>query len=170
MKVGIGMGAVSCGVSCAASCGVLCGASCGVSCKGLAGSASTILFFAGGAITSLAGAGAAADPETNVKAEVVFRGGTDAAAMVAASFPIAFWITPAGCRSSTADAEAIVMRGCDAGAGTTAGLSATLADAVVPGNSADIASGIIAGRGASNSPTSRRFDGEVIAAAPRLAG
>src|ERR1039458_668923 len=44
----------------------------------------TILFsFAGGAVTSLAGAGAAADPGTSVKAELAFCAG-DVAAMLAA--------------------------------------------------------------------------------------
>jgi|SRR5208282_201480 hypothetical protein len=48
---------------------------------------STILFsFAGGAVTFLAGAGAAADPGAAVKAELVFCAGKDVAAMFAASF------------------------------------------------------------------------------------
>ena len=93
------------------------------SCDGRACSDSTVVFsFAGGAITSLAGAGAAADPGAGVKAELGFLAVRDAAAIFATSFLIpsfllvsllitsfltrSFLITPgeAGCRTSTAGA------------------------------------------------------------------
>ena len=110
LKVGTGIGAASCAVSCTI----------------LAGSNSTILFFfAGNAVSSLAGAGAAPDPATDVKGELVFGVGTGAAVLVAA------WL---GCCPSTSGAAAIVIGICAAGAGTIAGLPSTFADAVISGD------------------------------------
>src|ERR1019366_2218150 len=151
----------------------------GASCDGLAGSDATVVFsFVGGAITCFAGAAAAADPGADVRAELGFWAVTGAAAIFAASFLItsflitSFLITPgeAGCRASTAGSAAIVVWVCAAGAGTTAGWFATFADAVIAGNPAGSPARNSAGSGASNSGSSVRLGGGVIAAAPRLAG
>ena len=113
-----------------------------------------------------------------MKAELVFCAGTDVAAMFAASFLTTSFLTtsfltvPAdsGCRDSDAGSAAIVVLVCAAGAGTTAGLSSTFANAVVVGSSAASASGMDAVIGASNSGSSEGRGGGAVAAAPRLAG
>src|ERR1019366_3310432 len=122
---------------------------------------------AGGAVSSRAGAGAAADPGVDVKAELRFFGARGAAAILAASFliaslllapwrasPVAAAPAEAGCCASTAGSAAIVILVCvSAGASgteTTADSSSTFADDVIAGIAAENASGFIAGSGASN--------------------
>src|SRR5208337_3788655 len=128
-----------------------------------------LLSFAGAAVTSFAGAGAAADPRADLKAELVFCAGTATAAIFAASFLTASFLMAPGeadCRASTAGSAAILIWVLAAGAGTTAGLSSTFAGAAMAG----IAAGIVAGSGTSNSGSSVWVGVAAIGAAPRLAG